>query len=169
VGERLPAMAPASLVAKIQSGYVDFWWKGDTRLMKSLLDQLPAGITQMALSLRADGSRDAGARLFRGQKRPANFVGERGFLLQPADRPRKSSWKAATYLAQGDNVSAQKAFEVARPVFEAFVKEAPKTPIDMPILDGSMRLWDEETTRFTRDNAQLSSSPSRKTRSTVRS
>ena len=28
--ERMRAMAPASLVAKIQSGYVDFWWKGDT-------------------------------------------------------------------------------------------------------------------------------------------
>src|SRR5204862_7535522 len=43
-GERMRAIAPASLVAKIQSGYVDFWWKGDTRLLKSLLDQLPAGI-----------------------------------------------------------------------------------------------------------------------------
>jgi len=34
--------------------------------------------------------------------------------------------EGCTYLAQGDNVSAQKAFEVARPVFEAFVKEAPE-------------------------------------------
>jgi TolB-like protein len=34
---RMRAMAPASLVAKIQSGYVDFWWKGDTHLLKSLL------------------------------------------------------------------------------------------------------------------------------------
>src|SRR5256885_17237391 len=37
------AIAPASLVAKIQSGYVDFWWKGDTRSLKSLLGQVPAG------------------------------------------------------------------------------------------------------------------------------
>src|SRR5438128_3440819 len=35
--EKMRAMAPASLVAKTQSGYVDFWWKGDTRLLKSLL------------------------------------------------------------------------------------------------------------------------------------
>src|SRR5438874_3076774 len=42
-GERMRAIAPASLVAKIQSGYVDFWWKGDTRLLKSLLSQVPAG------------------------------------------------------------------------------------------------------------------------------
>ena len=31
---QMRAMAPASLVAKIQSGYVDFWGKGDTRLLK---------------------------------------------------------------------------------------------------------------------------------------
>ncbi len=43
-GERMRAMAPASLVAKIQSGYVDFWWKGDTHLMKSLLGEVPAGV-----------------------------------------------------------------------------------------------------------------------------
>src|SRR6266496_2158958 len=28
--EQLRAMAPASIVAKIQRGYVEFWWKGDT-------------------------------------------------------------------------------------------------------------------------------------------
>ncbi len=43
LGKQMRAMAPASLVAKIQSGYVDFWWKGDTRLLKSLLSQVPAG------------------------------------------------------------------------------------------------------------------------------
>src|SRR5437867_5971942 len=37
--EQLRAMAPASIVAKIQSGYVDFWWKGDTALLKSFLTQ----------------------------------------------------------------------------------------------------------------------------------
>jgi tetratricopeptide (TPR) repeat protein len=34
--------------------------------------------------------------------------------------------EGCTYLAQGDNVRAQKAFEVARPAFEASVKEAPE-------------------------------------------
>jgi hypothetical protein len=28
--EQLRAMAPASIMAKIQRGYVEFWWKGDT-------------------------------------------------------------------------------------------------------------------------------------------
>src|SRR5437667_6573257 len=43
VAARLRSMAPASLDAKIQTGYVDFWWKGDTKLLKSLVDQVPAG------------------------------------------------------------------------------------------------------------------------------
>ena len=34
---QMRAMAPASLVAKVQSGYVDFWWKGDTRPLRSML------------------------------------------------------------------------------------------------------------------------------------
>ena len=40
---QMRTMAPASLVAKIQSGYVDFWWKGDTGPLKSMLSQVPAG------------------------------------------------------------------------------------------------------------------------------
>src|SRR6184192_2437522 len=42
--EQLRAMAPASIVAKIQSGYVDFWSKGDTALLKSFLNQVPPGV-----------------------------------------------------------------------------------------------------------------------------
>jgi len=37
-------MAPTSLVAKIQSGYIDFQWKGDTRLLKTMADQVPPGV-----------------------------------------------------------------------------------------------------------------------------
>src|SRR5205809_2880545 len=40
---QMRTMAPASLVAKIQSGYVDFCWKGDTSPLKSMLSQVPAG------------------------------------------------------------------------------------------------------------------------------
>src|SRR5436305_2055161 len=41
--EKFRAMAPASLVAKFQTGYADFWWKGDTRLLKALVADVPAG------------------------------------------------------------------------------------------------------------------------------
>ncbi len=42
--DRLRALAPTSLVAKTQRGYIEFWWKGDTQLLKSLMDQVPAGV-----------------------------------------------------------------------------------------------------------------------------
>ncbi|MBO0696229.1 MAG: tetratricopeptide repeat protein, partial [Verrucomicrobia bacterium] len=42
--EQLREMAPASIVAKIQAGYVEFWWKGNTDLLKSLLNQVPPGV-----------------------------------------------------------------------------------------------------------------------------
>src|SRR6266496_2972355 len=42
--EQLRAMAPASIISKIQRGYVEFWWKGDTGLLKSLLNQMAPGV-----------------------------------------------------------------------------------------------------------------------------
>jgi tetratricopeptide (TPR) repeat protein len=39
----------------------------------------------------------------------------------------KSFLQGCTYIAEGDNASAQKAFELARPAFEAAVKEAPES------------------------------------------
>jgi TolB-like protein len=53
--EQLRAMAPASIVAKIQRGYVEFWWKGDTGLLKSLLDQVPPGVDPDGGLRRCDG------------------------------------------------------------------------------------------------------------------
>jgi serine/threonine-protein kinase len=124
--ERLRAMAPASLVAKIQSGYVDFWWKGDTRLMKSLLGQLPAGIDPDGV---VTACRWEAAMLERDYSRAKNVlqtssVNEVSYTT--GGPTPKIFLEGCTYLAQGDNVSAQKAFEVARPVFEASVKEAPE-------------------------------------------
>ena len=55
--ERFRAMAPASLVAKIQSGYVDFWWKGNTALLKSLSNAIPVRtMIRAAKSLRLNGT-----------------------------------------------------------------------------------------------------------------
>src|SRR5207302_2484926 len=49
--ERMRAMAPASLVAKTQSGYIDFWWKGDTRLLKSIFAGITAGVDLVGVFL----------------------------------------------------------------------------------------------------------------------
>lgn len=123
--ERMRAMAPASLVAKIQSGYVDFWWRGDTHLLESLLSEVPGGTDP-------DGSvtscRWEVAMLQRDYAAAKNvlqtsLVNELSYTN--AGSTPKIFFEGCTYLAQGDNVNAQKAFELARPAFEASVKEAP--------------------------------------------
>src|SRR4029453_7995365 len=42
--EQMRALAPTSLVAKIHSGYIAFQWKGDPRLLNSMLDEIPAAV-----------------------------------------------------------------------------------------------------------------------------
>jgi TolB-like protein/Tfp pilus assembly protein PilF len=123
--EKMRAMAPASLVAKIQSGYVNFWWKGDTQLLKSLVDEVPAGVDP-------DGGVTASrwdVAMLRRDHSAAKKVLETSSANElsytNAGTTPKIFFEGCTYLAQGDNVNAQKAFEQARPVFEASVKEAP--------------------------------------------
>jgi tetratricopeptide (TPR) repeat protein len=124
-GERMRAMAPASLVAKMQSGYVDFWWKGDTHLLKSIVDKVPAGIDPdgAVTAYRWDVAmlqRDYSAAKTVLETATANELSYTNAGTTP-----KIFFGGCIYLAQGDNVNAQKAFELARPELEAAVKEAP--------------------------------------------
>jgi TolB-like protein len=124
-GERMRAMAPASLVAKVQSGYVDFWWKGDTARLKSLVEQVPTGVDP-------DGAvtscRWEVAMLRRDYSAARNILHTSSadeVSYTSAGTTPKSFFEGCIYLAQGDNLNAQKAFELARAAFEAAVREAP--------------------------------------------
>lgn len=127
--EQLRAMAPASIVAKIQRGYVEFWWKGDTGLLKSLLNQVPPGVDPDGgvTSVRWDIAmldRDyAAARrvIDASTAKELSYTGE-------ASTPR-AFFEGCIALAQGDIVVAQKYFQDAQPVFEDAVKEAPLSAI----------------------------------------
>ncbi len=123
--DKMRAMAPASLVAKTQSGYIDFWWKGDTHLLKSILDQVPSGVDPdgVLTSCRWDLAmieRDYAAAKRALDTSPLNEISYTNSGSTP-----KTFLEGCVYLAQGDNENAQKAFEKARPSFEALVKEAP--------------------------------------------
>ncbi|PYJ80591.1 MAG: hypothetical protein DME69_00280, partial [Verrucomicrobia bacterium] len=124
-GERMRAIAPASLVAKIQSGYVDFWWKGDTRLLKSLLSQVPAGTDPdgVITSCRWDVAmidRDFVAARTALQNCGLNEVSYTAGSATP-----KSFLQGLIELAEGKQAQAQKFFELAEPNFEKAVEEAP--------------------------------------------
>jgi TolB-like protein/Flp pilus assembly protein TadD len=124
--QKMRAMAPASLVAKTQSGYVDFWWKGDTHLLKSLLSEIPAGtdpdggITACRWDV-AMIDRDFGTARVALQSSPVNELSYTNAASTP-----KNFFQGCIELAQGNNTEAQKLFESVRPIFEKAVEEAPE-------------------------------------------
>jgi len=123
--QKMRAMAPASLVAKMQSGYVDFWWKGDTHLLKSLLSEVPADTDPDGeiTSCRWDVAminRDFGAARVALQRSPLNEISYTNAAATP-----KSFFQGCIELAQGNNTQAQELFESVRPIFEKAVEEAP--------------------------------------------
>ncbi len=124
-GERMRAMAPASLVAKMQSGYVDFWWKGDTQLLKSLVDKVPAGIDPDGVVTSARWDVAMLRRDYFAAKNVLEGSSVSALSYTNAGLTPRIFFEGCIYLAQEDNTNAQKAFELARPAFEAAVKEAP--------------------------------------------
>src|SRR5438094_2195055 len=125
----LRLMAPASSVEKLESGYVDFWSKGDTALLKSFLNQVPSGVdpdggvTSVRWEVAMLDRDYAAAR----RAIDASSAKELSYTAEAAT-PR-SFFEGSIALAQGDIVGAQKYFQDAQPVFENAVKVAPLSAI----------------------------------------
>ncbi len=123
--ERMRSMAPASLVAKIQSGYVDFWAKGDTHLLKSLVSDVPAGTDPDGVITSVRWETAMIDRNFADAQKIMEASQVADISYTNAGATPKSFLLGLTLLAKGDASGAQKAFELARPAFEAAVNEAP--------------------------------------------
>ncbi|MEP6685944.1 MAG: tetratricopeptide repeat protein [Verrucomicrobiota bacterium] len=122
--EKMRAMAPASLVAKIQSGYVDFWWKGDTHLLKSMLAQVPSGVDPDGAITSCRWEVAMIERDYVAARRVLETSSVSEVSYTNAGSTPKTFLEGCIYLAQGDNENARKAFETARPSFESAVQEA---------------------------------------------
>src|SRR4029453_15441398 len=123
--ERMRTMAPASLVAKIQSGYVDFWGKGNTSFLKSLLSHVPGGTDPdgVITSCRWDVAmidRDFAAARAALQTSELNEFSSTNVAAHP-----KTFFQGCIELVEGKQTQAQRLFEAARPNFEKAVEEAP--------------------------------------------
>src|ERR1051326_4143613 len=126
-GAQMRAMAPASVVAKVQSGYVDFWWKGDTQLLKWLVDQVPAGIDPDGTITAARWDVAMLRRDFAAAKNVLQNSIANELSYTNAGTTPKVFFDGCIYLVQGDSVKAQQAFELARPEFEAAENDAPSS------------------------------------------
>ncbi len=121
---RFRAVAPDSIVAKIQSGYVDFMLTGDTGALPRWLTDLPPGedpdgivtcVRWESAMLRRDF---AGAAEVLAQS-PTTEVSYLSSGLQP-----KSFLAGITAVARGDRARAAQEFAAAAPAFEKAVQEA---------------------------------------------
>jgi len=127
VAERMRGMAPTSLVAKAQRGYVDFWWKGDTNRLKSVLAEIPTNIDPdgVVTTCRWDIAmieRDYATAKLVVDASPLNEFSYTNGGVTP-----KSFFYGCIALAEGDVNSAGRLFDAARTTFEAAVKESPNS------------------------------------------
>ncbi len=126
VAARFRALAPDSIVGKIQSGYVDFMWKGDTSTLKAMLAQIPAGIDPdgAVTSCRWDT-----AMLDRDFAGAAEVVSDSGLselsYLNGGFQP-KSFLIGVAALAVNDGATAQTNFASAAADLEKALEAAPE-------------------------------------------
>jgi TolB-like protein/Tfp pilus assembly protein PilF len=125
--ERMRAMAPASLVAKIQSGYIDFWWKGDTHPLKSLLAQIPSGVDPDGVVTTCRWDVALIERDYATAKQVMEISPLKEFSYTNSGATPKSFFQGCIYLAQGDSAGARKLFDASRANFEDAVKESPNS------------------------------------------
>ena len=125
--ERMRTLAPASFVAKSQSGYIDFMWKGDTRMLKSMMDEVPAGVDPDGIVTATRWDVAMLQRDYTEAKRVLGTSSVNELSYAVAGLTPKIFLEGCTDLAQGNDISAQNAFEQARPAFEGALKEAPES------------------------------------------
>jgi TolB-like protein/Tfp pilus assembly protein PilF len=121
---RFRAVAPDSVVAKIQSGYVEFMWKGDTVALPRWLAAIPPGNDPEGM---VTCGRWESAMLKRDFAGAADILAKSPTLefsylnggLQP-----KAFLLGITAVARNDRTEAERNFAAAAPEFEKAVQEA---------------------------------------------
>ena len=123
--QRMRAMAPDSITARIQMAYIDFQWKGNTTALRSVLADIPAGEDPDGIVTAYNWE---GAMMERDFTRADHVLSASPLTdvsyLNVGPTP-KSFLAGCIGLARGDSAAARKNFEDARSVFESAAMEAP--------------------------------------------
>jgi TolB-like protein/Tfp pilus assembly protein PilF len=122
---RMRKLAPASIVAKAQSGYVYFWWKGDMGPLKSVISEIPANVDPDGVVTTCRWDIAMIERDFATAKRVMEESPLDKFSYTNANLAPKSFFLGYTALAQGDLNNARQLLDAARPSFEKDVAESP--------------------------------------------
>ncbi|HJX26088.1 MAG TPA: hypothetical protein VJ252_08020, partial [Chthoniobacterales bacterium] len=122
--ERLIALAPDSINAKVVRAYLDFWSQGSTAALKKVLAQLPPGVDPAGLVTRA--------RWDLAMIQHDYAAADQAMTSCPLDQFQsggqptpKSFYRGCVALARGDQAAARKNFEATLTIFEAAVQQAP--------------------------------------------
>jgi tetratricopeptide (TPR) repeat protein len=122
--ERVIALAPDSVNAKVVRAYLDFWSQGSKAALKEVLEQIPPGVDPSGLVTRARWDmamiqRDYAAADQALTSCPLD-------LFQSGGQPTpKSFYRGCVALARGDEAAARTNFEATLTIFEAAVQQAP--------------------------------------------
>lgn len=126
-GERLDALAPKAVGARLQGAYMGFFWKGNTATLRTFLDSVPQGVDPKGALTAARWDLRMIDRDFDGAEAAlaASPLTALSYLKGGFTAP-KSFFAGCAALARGDQAIAAARFEEARPSFEQAVKEAPQ-------------------------------------------
>jgi TolB-like protein/Tfp pilus assembly protein PilF len=122
--ERVIALAPDSVNAKINHAYLDFWSKGSAAALKKVLEQIPPGVDPAGLVTRARWDM---AMIQRDYTAADQALASCPLdLFQSGGQPTpKSFYYGCVALARGDEAAARTNFEATRTAFEGAVQQAP--------------------------------------------
>src|SRR5204862_805104 len=126
--DRVLVLAPDSVNVKIQRGYTEFFWKGSTASIKAALESIPANLDPDGIVTFARWDVSLMARDPAAAERALAACRLETITSQPGVPLPKSYLLACIDLVRGDNASAQKNFEAARPALEKTVSDAPQDP-----------------------------------------
>ena len=124
--ERLNALAPDSIGARMQAAYVDFFWKGSTRALEAFLASTPGDIDPDGAVTAARWDVLMIKRDFAGAEAALAASPLTEFSYLNGDQTPKDYFAGCAALARGDMAAAQAAFERAQPSFAGAVQEAPE-------------------------------------------
>ena len=128
MGDRVIALAPDSVNARINRAYLDFWSHGSVTALKDVLGKIRPGLDPAGTVTRARWDLALVQRDYNAADQVMTACPLDQFQTSGQPTP-KSFYRGCIALARGDEANARKYFELTLPLFEQAVREAPATGI----------------------------------------